>query len=171
MISLAAFARSIGVTPSAITHAVRAGRLTVMPGGQLDEAVARVQWEANRQRRPRRPRRTDAAPAELPAPAAGFEPTASRDPYWSAKIAREQAEADLAGLKAAELRGELVRRAAVEREVAGKLVALRESLEVLGDRLAALVAAESSAAECRRLIRDEHRKALEVFVNATEATP
>lgn len=69
----------------------------------------------------------------------------------------------MAELKEAELRGELVRRAAVEREMASRLVALRETLEALADRISALVAAESDAQACRRLLRDEHRNALAAF--------
>jgi hypothetical protein len=83
--------------------------------------------------------------------------------YDEARRRREAAEASMAELKEAELRGELVRRAAVEREMASRLVALRETLEALADRLSALVAAESDAQACRRLLRDEHRNALAAF--------
>ena len=69
----------------------------------------------------------------------------------------------MAELREAELRGELVRKVEVERALASRLVALRESLEVLADRMGALVAAESDAQVCRRMIRDEHRKALAAF--------
>ena len=82
---------------------------------------------------------------------------------WEAKTRREAAEASIAELKEAELRGELVRKVEVERAIASRLVALRESLEVLADRLSALVAAESDAQACRRMLRDEHRKALATF--------
>ena len=54
----------------------------------------------------------------------------------------------------------------MEREVAGRLVALRESLEVLADRLAAVLAAETDQQAVRRMLRDEHRAALAAFSRA-----
>ena len=71
----------------------------------------------------------------------------------------------MAELKEAELRGELVRRAMVDRELAACLVALRESLDVLADRLSAEVAAETDAGKCRLMLRDEHRQALAAFTS------
>ena len=70
----------------------------------------------------------------------------------------------------AELRGELVRRAAVEREFASHLGALREALERAGDQLADAVAAEPDPASRLRLLR-MHLRALAALAGATVDTP
>lgn len=157
LVSQSEAARRWGVSPSAVSHAVKAGRLTTHDGVRLDFAVASIQWEQNRKRRPRRARRPDPELAKLAEPAGVV---ASSGAFWDAKTRRETAEASLAELKEAETRGELVRRAEVERELASVLIALRESLEALADRLSALMAAETDAAACRALLRTEHRHAM-----------
>lgn len=154
-------ARELKVSPPAVAQAKKSGRLTVIPtaeGDRFDLAVARIQWEANRKRQRSTPPEPD-APSAASSSGEGTDGGA----YWEAKTRRETAEASIAELKEAELRGELVRKAEVERAIASRLVALRESLEVLADRISALVAAESDAQVCRRLLRDEHRKALATF--------
>lgn len=80
-----------------------------------------------------------------------------------ARAQRERTE-----LQTRELRGELVRKAAVERALAGRLVALRESLDALGDRIGPVVAAERDALACRRILRDEIRQALAAFARADD---
>lgn len=155
LISPAEFARTKGVHRQSVYEAIRGGRLTAIDG-KLDPAVANIQWEANRKR-----------PRSQPDPEPPTDVPEGAD-YWGSKARREAAEAEIAELKAAELRGDLVRRGVVEREFAAKLVALRESLEVLAERLSAQVAAESDAAVCRRMLRDEHRNALAGFVAAIE---
>lgn len=51
LISKSAFARKMGVSPAAVGKACKSGRLTPI-GGWLDEAVATLQWDLNRQRLP-----------------------------------------------------------------------------------------------------------------------
>lgn len=167
LISGEALAKLLGVSGQAVRKAHAAGRLSSI-GGKFDPAVARIQWEANRKRRRADQVRTAVAGASATVgkPAGG---EGEGSAYWDAKTRREAAEASIAELKEAELRGELVRRAVVEREMAARLVALRESLEALADRLSALVAAESDAQACRRLLRDEHRTALAGFATRIEA--
>src|SRR5690606_36500801 len=109
--------------------------LTADPDGLLDPVAALAQWQHNRRRR-RRPAGAD--PAVEPGPAAGD--------YWQHKTTREAAEAAIARMREREMSGELVRAAEVERELAAKLIALREHLGTMADRLAAVVAAESDRA-------------------------
>ena len=166
LVTASELARTLGVSHTAVAKARDQGRLTMI-GDRFDLNVAKIQWAANRKRA-----RPGQAPGAVPAQAANEaapEIVATGSAYWEAKTRREAAEASLAELKEAELRGDLVRRAVVERELASRLVALRESLEVLADRLAALVAAESDASVCRRLLREEHRKALTGFAGAIAA--
>ena len=51
LISKSAFARKMGVSPAAVGKACKSGRLSLIDGW-LDEAVATIQWDANRQRMP-----------------------------------------------------------------------------------------------------------------------
>lgn len=155
-----ALADHLGVNRSTISRAIAAGKVTLGPDGLADLVGAVAQFQSNRRRRRCRTRRGGSELTTSDTPTAA----ARGDAFWDAKTRREQAEAALAELKAAEMRGELVRRLEVERAVAGRLVALRESLESLADRLAALMAAETDPVICRRLIRDEHRQALANFV-------
>lgn len=162
LVTASELARELGVSPAAIAKARNSGRLTPIDG-KFDLAVARIQWNANRKRAPRS---QEAGPSPAVAAHRSAETPAGVDTaadYWTSKARREAAEAELAELKAAEQRGELVRKVRVERELAGRLVALRESLEALADRLAPVLAAEPNAGACRRLIRDEHRAALAGF--------
>lgn len=163
-LTFAQFAERVGVTGSAISKAVAAGRLTADADGLLDPVAAEAQWLHNRRRR-RRTRRMDASLPAIAEPGA----VESAGDYWDARTRREAAEAELAELKAAEQRGDLVRRAAVVRELAPKMVQLRDALEVLADRLSAQVAAEADQAACRRLIRDEVRQALDAFTRGDAA--
>ena len=63
LITQSEFARRMKVSPHAITKAVRSGRLNLI-AGRLDEKVAALQWDLNRQR---------------PAPPSRYTP----DPDWS----------------------------------------------------------------------------------------
>lgn len=53
LITKSEFARQIGVSPAAITNAVKSGRLSLADGKRLDAKVAAIQWEANRRRAPK----------------------------------------------------------------------------------------------------------------------
>lgn len=153
-------AEHLGVTPSAISKAIAAGRLTVDADGLLDPVAATAQWQHNRRRRQRMPRQPAGEPDRPAPPGAGD--------FWQHRTTREAAEAAMARMREREMAGELVRRAEVERELAGKLVALRVSLETLADRVAALVAAEPDIQAIRRIIADEHRQALAAFAERLE---
>jgi hypothetical protein len=160
-LNLTATAERLGVTASALSKAVKVGRVSPPDAdGCFDPVAVAAQWEANRHRRRRRDR------AAEPPPPAG-EPGTSG--YWESRARREAAEAELAELKAAEARGDLVRRAAIVQEFSTKLTALREALETLAARLAPQMVAESDLASCQRLLRDEHRTALSAFIAADAA--
>lgn len=158
------WAASLGISKQAGYQAVKRCGIPVVDGG-VDPEIATVLYRRGTQPRARRS-------ADQPLPPTPSVSSAPERPvvglisYDEARRRREVAEAQIAELKEAELRGELVRKAAVERETASRLVSLRESLEVLADRLSALVAAESDPAACRRMLRDEHRNALAAFAAA-----
>lgn len=158
------WAASLGMTKQAGYQAVKRCGITVVDG-RVDTEIATLLY-----RRGTRVRAKDRRPPESPSSGVPDAPAVQVNvSYEEARRRREAAEASIAELKEAELRGELVRKAVVEREMASRLVALRESLEALADRLSALVAAEPDAQACRRLLRDEHRTALAAFATRIEA--
>ena len=159
MLTVSKWAESQGISKQAGYMAVKRCSIPIIDG-EVDAEVATLLY---RSRTRPRANNSEPAPAPVSQPAS---PGVAVESYEMARRRRESAEASMAELKEAELRGELVRRSAIEREMASRLVALRESLEVLADRLAAMVAAEADAAVCRRLLRDEHRNAMAAFASA-----
>lgn len=155
-VTQAEMARRLKVTRSAIAKAVAGGRMTVFDDGMLDPAVAAIQWQANRRRRPR---------MSPPAPGAAPAQAADAGAFWAAKTEREVAEARMATMREREMAGELVRRDDITQEFGTRLVTLRTALENLSARLAPMLVAETDQARCQRLLRDEHRAALNQFLD------
>lgn len=155
------WAASLGISKQAGYLAVKRCGIDVVDG-RVDPDIATVLYRRGTQPRARRARPEDPG-AAIEAAQSPQAPVAGKISYDEARRRREVAEAQISELREAELRGELVRKAVIERETASRLVALRESLEVLADRISALVAAESDPTACRRIIRDEHRNALAAF--------
>lgn len=164
------WAASLGMSKQAGYQAVKRCGIPVVDGG-VDPEIATVLYRRGTRVRANGKRQEQDLPERPMDPITPQPPPGGKVSYDEARRRREAAEASIAELKEAELRGELVRRAAVEREMASRLVALRESLEALADRLGALVAAEPDAQACRRLLRDEHRTALASFATRIEAAP
>lgn len=104
-----AIANHLGVDKALITRYRREG----MPNSSLDEADAWYRQNVNRRVRP----------DEVP-------------DYQESRARREAAEAELAELKAAQLRRELVPVADVERQWSGEAGRVREAFLQLADRLA-----------------------------------
>ncbi len=147
-----------GVAPSAVTKAVKAGRITLV-GNKIDPALADHQWAANSRTR------QDSMPSEIASPS---EPARTED-YYTSRARRESAEADLAELKLAEQRGELVRadevRASLSRVVAG----LREALLQLPARLVPVLSAEPEPARMHEVLHAEIVRALSQISGTEEA--
>lgn len=163
-LTVAEWAASLGMSKQAGYQAVKRCGIPVIDSA-VDPEIATVLYRRGTRVRAGA-KRQDPSATERPAASIVAPPIAvgQQISYDEARRRREVAEASIAELKEAELRGDLVRRAVVEREFASRLVALRESLEVLADRLSAQVAAEADAGRCRQLLRDEHRLALAAFV-------
>lgn len=95
------------------------------------------------------------------APAAGDMQAGGSFSTWRAR--RERAAALTAELDLRRQAGELVVAADVVRELAAQVVAFREHLMSMADRLAPVVAAETDQARCWHLLRDEVHYALELL--------
>lgn len=160
LITQAEYARRRGVRPSAVTRAVKAGRITLIDG-RLDPAVADVQWQANsRVRAGSRP--AGNAPAGPPVAAA------PGTDYFTSRARREAAEADLAELRRSEQRGELVRVAAVRSALAAKCIAYREAFMNMAARVAPIIAAETSQAAVQALLDAEIRAAMQPLFDVAD---
>jgi hypothetical protein len=151
LLTQAAYARHRGVTRQAVREAIRAGRITVDADGLLDPVAADAQWQART-----RPRARPAGGASQAAP----DTTAGGTGYLEAKRRQAVADAEVAELRLAELRGELVRVADVRHAYGRRLAGLREALLSLPPRLAPVLAAEPDQLRVLRALEDALHHAL-----------
>lgn len=175
------FAKAKGVTPAAVTHAIRSGRLNgavVTQNGRelidLDQGMAL--WDERTLRNNNAkvgPAVERAAPAAAPAAGPADRPTAEQVRAYleglpedaipdlnESRARREHYQAEQAKLAALQGRGELVPAAEVRREAFALARAVRDALMGLPDRVAPLLAATADAAQCHRLLSEEIRVAL-----------
>ena len=151
-------AQALGVNAATVTRDAAAG----MPTHSVEAAR---QWRLeNRRARvappPRRGEPPEGAVAAGPAQVASGDEPANPDDYWASRARREKAEADLAELKLAEQKGELIRTADVRAAYARRAAGLREALLQIPSRLAAVLAAETDMARCHDVIQSELHQVL-----------
>lgn len=183
LITQAEYAKRRGCSAVAVHKAVKSGRISLIDG-LIDPDVADIQWAKNSRARIGSKAPQLGAPAERPddgdqlplesaglaaqpeahAPAAA--PAAQPDDYTTWRGRREAADAELAELRLAELRRDLISVAAVEGVWSAMLASTREHLLQVRARLAPLLAAESDAFKIEQLLEGEHRKALETLASA-----
>ena len=161
--SQAAIGRALGLSPAAITKLKHQG----MPVSSIEAAQA---WRVERQ--------NVAARKPLPAQAPVLPPISTRDHGGndddpaglleedrdSARTRREIAEANLAELREAEARGELIRVDAIRSALAGMIASTRDSLLQIPARVAPVLAVETDAARVHDLIQSEIHQALAQLV-------
>lgn len=154
------YAKLRGCAPSAVTRAIKEGRITTIQvdGRELIEvAVADIQWQSNT-----RPR-ADSSSAGTPLPSAPMvvaNEVGLQTSYEEARRRRELAEANLAEMKQAEMQGTLIRTDAVRRAWAAKITGARDALLQIPSRLAPVLAAETDLVHVTRLLEDALRQAL-----------
>ncbi len=176
----AELARRLGVSRQAVSDLVRRGILTPDANGRIDEAAARAAIlssvhptsktvQAAQASTPAPIAPVAAAPAPAVAPAAAPQPEAAATNYHVAKTMREAAEAHIARLKLAEMRGELIRTDAVRAVMSNIFATTREAVLQMPARLAPLLAAESDPAAVQNLLHAELHAALESLANSPAA--
>lgn len=158
------YAKHRGCSGVSVHKAIKAGRISLIDG-KIDPAVADIQWAANTRARvtARPPSSVEATPpSSAPEkPAIGAEPLeAKSEDYWDARSRRETAEAAIAEMKEAEMRGSLIRVDAARSAWAGKVTSARDALLQIPSRLAPVLAAESDMEKVAELIEGELRQAL-----------
>jgi len=167
LITQSEYARRRGCTEGAVRRAVRDGRISLIDG-KIDPVAADAQWARNTRVRAGS-RATDDANlhAGSAAPSRGDDDDDAG--YWHSKARRERAEADLAELKLAEQRAELVRAQDVYVELARVFATFRGTMQQIPYRMAAILAAETDQARVHDLLASEITAALLHLKRASEA--
>lgn len=155
LITQSEYARRRGCTEAAVRRAVKDKRITLIDG-RIDPVAADAQWARNTRVRAGS-RAADDANLRVPRGDAsdGGDDEPDVEDYYTVKARRERAEADLAELKLAEQRGELVRVADVRAAWAKRASALRESILQVPSRLSPVLAAKADQAECHDILQTE----------------
>lgn len=154
------YAKLRGCAPSAVTRAIKEGRITViMVDGRemIEVAVADIQWQTNT--RVRVNSTSAATPFVQPEPSAPNDVGLSSG-YDDARRRRETAEAGLAEMKQAEMQGSLIRVDGVRAAWAAKITWARDALLQIPSRIAPVLAAEPDLTRVTALLEDEIRQAL-----------
>lgn len=168
------FARARGVTPAAVTHAIRSGRIAgavVTQNGRklIDFDLASKLWDANTLQQPPPVAARSAPPTTGPARRVSDEDLAAfirglpedQIPELNeSRARREHYQAEKARLEALQGRGELVPAADVKRQAFELARAVRDELGGIPDRVASMLAACSDVRQVHRMLSEEIRVAL-----------
>ena len=156
----AELARMLGVTRQSINELVKRGAIPIDADGLIDVELAKAALLARVH-----PGAKTIAGTTTPADKPAKEPTDQTDDagtsYHVAKTLREAAEAQIARLKLAEMRGEVVKKTEVDRAAFDAARALRDGLTNCARRLGATVAVLTTPDECAAAIEREHRNLLQ----------
>ncbi len=154
-----------GGSREAVRKAVDQERISAFgPDKKIDQALADSQWQRNTRARVG----TTAQSAGACTAAAAAEPAVdvperpAADPgYLQFRARREEADAQIAEMNAAKMRGAMVMREDVDRAAFEIGREVRDSLAVCARRIAAEVASIQTAEGCETVIDREHRIVLE----------
>ncbi len=151
--SLREYARHRGVALSAVQKAIASGRIATLADGRIDPAAADAAWARNTNLYARTVADDD-------------EPNFGASQYTKARAVREHYQARLAKIEYEERTGKLVSKDEVQVAAFNKFRQFRDHMLNLPDRLAAILAAETDAAQCYEILSLEIRKALNEFADA-----
>jgi hypothetical protein len=166
LISLREFARRNGVSPEAVSKAVRTGRLPAHDG-KLDPVEAQAAWDRAKdparagQKLPRSTAEVPQSKPEPPRPAPAPFPSAfGGQSYTEAKTRRENIRAMRDQVELKRLLGEMVEVKQVRIEIDNMIRNAKSKLLGLGHKVAPRLAIESDAAKCQEIVDDEVRQIL-----------
>jgi hypothetical protein len=166
LMTQAQYAEHRGVSRVAVHKAIKDERISTIDG-KIDPAVADIQWAANsRARAPSAPARPSATPQVSPDLGAPVDPVDNPEDYWVSRGRREAAEAELAELKLAEQRGNLIQVKVVESVWSHAMAGMREHMLQIRARLAPMLAHETDAHKVEQLLEIEHNQALQLLASA-----
>jgi phage terminase Nu1 subunit (DNA packaging protein) len=159
LLTFAAYARHRNCSPAAVTQAVAAGRVSAVAGPDgrkmIDPEVADLQWKS----------KTDAAQSARANASKRVDDLPGTDPaggdYFASRARRENAEANMAEMRAAELAGELVsaERVRLAASKMGRMV--RDAVLGVPSRIAPTLASESDAHLIEQTLLASLRRALD----------
>lgn len=170
LITKSAYARHRGCDEKAVRKAVAEGRISLIDG-KIDPEVADIQWARNTRARVSQSSAPGADP-ELPleSPPVGVEAPAAKPPadpgYMQFRSRREEADAQIAEMNAAKMRGAMLMRQDVDRAMFEIGREIRDRLSACARRIASEVASVSSAEACEAVVDREHRIVLELLVTS-----
>lgn len=168
-----------GGSREAVRKAVDEARISAFGADKLvDQQLADSQWERNTRARvspgsgaaagqPALPL-VDAPSADVSTPATAAATSAmSQDPtYMQLRARRELADAEMAEMNSAKMRGAMVLREDVDRALFEIGREVRDALTACARRVAAEVSSLTSAEACESVIDREHRIVLELLVTS-----
>jgi hypothetical protein len=173
LITKSAYARHRGCDEKAVRKAVNEGRISLIDG-KIDPVVADIQWARNtRARVSQAPAAAqlpiddgmDTAPDLAPTSPAASKPAA--DPgYMQFRSRREEADAQIAEMNAAKMRGTMLMRQDVDRAMFEIGREIRDRLAACARRIASEVASIQTAEACESVVDREHRIVLELLVTS-----
>ncbi len=147
-ISIRAYARHRGVSHTAVEKAIAAARITTLPDGSIDAAVADIEWERN----------------TLYPRAGGGGSTE----FTKARTVHEHYRARLAKLDYEERVAELVSKAEMQTAAFNLYRQFRDRMLSIPDRIAAMLTAETDGGKVYEILAGEIRKALNDFADSPE---
>jgi hypothetical protein len=182
LLTQAAYARSRkdrglpGGSREAVRRAVDEKRISAFgPDKLVDSALADAQWERNTRTRvsptavagsgASTGTSTAAAPSSSSAAPPSEGPSASEPGYMQFRARREEADAQIAEMNAAKMRGGMLMREDVDRAIYEIGRELRDRLTACGRRIASEVSTLASAEACEAVIDREHRIVLELLAS------
>src|ERR1039458_7299634 len=180
VMSQRAYSRQRGVSASTVQKPIASGRIHTLPNGQIDSEIADAEWARNTQtqappvdRRGQQPEddvEGFGASQSTNARAAGGEQIGSAAEYTKARAVREHYQARLAKIDYEERIAKLVSGEEVQVAAFNKFRQFRDAMINLPDRLAAMLAAETTEATVHALLTNEIRKALNDFADESNGT-
>jgi len=178
--SYRAYARHRGVSPEAVSKAVKTGRITAGPDGKIDPKRADREWEANTD--PSKPlnsvsgnpkHRKPSGSPKIPGgdiEAAGGALPGGIPPYLQSRSIREAYLARLSKLEYEEKTGKLVNIDAVRVVGFNAARQARDKLMNMPDRLSPLLAGMDDSHEIHRLLSAEIRLLCEELSNDAQSS-
>ncbi len=164
IMSQRAYARQRGVAVYAVQVAIKTGRISTTPDGQVDSDVADREWAANTRKDPPKVKVNSRRQPDDDADPSGDSFGVSQ--YTKARAVREHYLARLAKLEFEEKVGSLVSRDEVRVAAYNTFRQYRDHILSIPDRIAAMLAAESDEAKCYQILSGEIRKALNEFADS-----
>lgn len=167
LVSASEYARLRGCSEGAVRKAVRDRRISTQDG-RIDPVAADAQWAKNT--RPRAANKATNSDSQATSESAPTRSPKASDDYWVSKSRREAAEAAMAELELAEMRGELVRVADIRSSLGRRIAGVREALLQLPARVVPVLAANPAPRAMSEVLRLELIRVLSHFSEGESLT-